>query len=288
MSSSQTWRAKLVLAWIGGLVLAWLALSVNAQELAAIPPFNGLVTDLTGTLGSQQKAVLENQLRAFQARKGSQVAILLVPSTRPESIEEYAVRVFENWQIGRQGIDDGVLFVVAKNDHRLRIEVGYGLEGALPDATAKRIISEIVTPRFRADDFAGGIQQGADQILRVIDGEPLPPPKQRTNGSDSEHALFAAFMVAVFLGFLLRSAFGPLRGSGVAALLSGGIAWWLSLSLMVGVLGALVGFLGCLLFGNGGGGGFGGGFGGSRSGGGGSFGGGGGGLSGGGGASGSW
>ena len=142
-----------------------------------MPPLVGRVVDQTGTLGSGDVATLNQTLRSFEARKGSQIAVLIVPSTEGEAIEQFSLRVAETWKIGRKKIDDGALMVVAKNDRRLRIEVGYGLEGALTDVTSKRIIDEIITPKFKSGDFAGGISAGVDRIIRVIDGEKLPAPE---------------------------------------------------------------------------------------------------------------
>src|SRR5512140_1885383 len=147
-----------------------------AGAAVPVPPLAGRVTDQTATLTAEQKAALEQTLQAFEARKGSQIALLIVPTTAPETIEQYALRVAEQWKLGRKKVDDGAVLVVAKTDRALRIEVGYGLEGALNDATSKRIISEIITPRFREGDFYGGISAGVGQIIRVIDGEPLPAP----------------------------------------------------------------------------------------------------------------
>ena len=136
----------------------------------------GHVIDQTGTLTAIQKTTLEQMLTAFEARKGSQLAVLMVASTAPEAIEQYALRVAERWKLGRKKVDDGAILVVAKNDRMLRIEVGYGLEGALNDATSKRIISETIVPQFKQQDFYGGITAGVGQIIRVVDGEPLSVP----------------------------------------------------------------------------------------------------------------
>src|SRR5450432_1113743 len=156
------------------LLLCW---AFAAFADVAVPPLVGRVVDQTATLSGGDVASLNQLLRDFEARKGSQVAVLIVPTTNPESIEQYSIRVAEVWKIGRKKIDDGVVLVVAKNDHKLRIEVGYGLEGALTDVTAKRIIDEYITPKFRNGDFAGGISAGVVRIMRVIDGEKLPAPE---------------------------------------------------------------------------------------------------------------
>ncbi|WP_121358409.1 TPM domain-containing protein [Pseudomonas aeruginosa] len=145
-------------------------------ESAEVPALARRVTDLTATLGSAERARLEASLAALEARKGAQVAILMVPSTYPDSIEAYATRVFEAWKLGRKGIDDGVLVLVAKDDRRMRIEVGYGLEGTITDIDAGRIIREYMTPAFRQQDYAGGLEAAAQRLVRLIDGEALPPP----------------------------------------------------------------------------------------------------------------
>src|SRR5262249_10361345 len=134
------------------------------------------VVDLTGTLSADDIATQSQRLKDLETRKGSQVAVLMVPTTQPETIEQYSLRVAEAWKIGRRKIDDGALLVIAKNDHKLRIEVGYGLEGALTDVTARRIIDEVIAPRFKTGDFAGGVAAGITRIIGVVDGEPLPRP----------------------------------------------------------------------------------------------------------------
>ena len=194
-----------------------------------VPPLAGHVTDQTATLTTEQKAALEQTLRAFEARKGSQIALLIVPTTAPETIEQYSLRVAEQWKLGRRQVDDGAVLVVAKNDRALRIEVGYGLEGALTDATSKRIISDIITPRFQQGDFYGGITAGVDQIIRVIDGEPLPEPKRRSTreSPDIGHFVPIIFMLALVVGGVLRSVLGRLPGSIVTGGAVAVIAWFL-------------------------------------------------------------
>jgi len=246
-----------------------------------IPSLTGRVIDQTATLTTEQVAALEQTLRTFESRKGSQVAILIVPTSEPETIEQYALRVAERWKPGRKNVDDGVLLVVAKNDRTMRIEVGYGLEGALNDATSKRIISEIIAPRFRQGDFHGGIASGVDRILRVIDGEPLPEPKAGLPGnSRSLGHLFPVFLLlALVVGGVLRTVLGRIPG----ALVTGGavsvIAWFLVGAVSVAVIAGLIALFFTLLGGGMGGRGVGGhhgGFGGGGfSGGGGGFGGGG-------------
>jgi uncharacterized protein len=167
--------------WLVAFALVFAALAWPARAEVAIPPV-ARVTDLTGTLASGDIAALDAKLADLEQRKGSQVAVLVVPTTQPEVIEQYALRVAESWKIGRKGVDDGALLVVAKDDRKLRIEVGYGLEGALNDATAKRIVSDVIVPRFKADDYAGGITAGVDAMVAVIDGEPLPAVSAPSGG----------------------------------------------------------------------------------------------------------
>jgi uncharacterized protein len=144
---------------------ALLLFAALAMAQVAIPPLTARVTDQTATLSPATTAALEASLAAFEARKGSQIAVLIVPTTAPESIEQYALRVAETWKLGRKGVDDGALLLVAKDDRTLRIEVGYGLEGALTDITAKRIVAEIITPRFRDGDFDGGVKAGVERMV---------------------------------------------------------------------------------------------------------------------------
>lgn len=272
-------------------------------QQAVIPAFDSPVVDTTGTLDAASRQQLAQQALALQQRKGSQLQILMVPTTAPEAIEPYAVRAFEQFSLGRKGVDDGVLLVVAKDDRKVRIEVGYGLEGAIPDIAAGRVIQEYMVPKFRQDDYAGGLTDATAQLVKLIDGEPLPEPvATHPTGPDSGDnwllALFAAFIVGQLIrGFFGRMPAGVRALSGAGA--SGGIAWLLSSALLVGGIGAVIGFM-IGVGSNGGGryarhrdwGGFGGGgFGGGGFGGGGGGGGGwsgGGGMSGGGGASGSW
>lgn len=212
-------------------VLAGLALllSLGAMAQVAVPPLVGHVTDQTGTLSAAQQAALEQTLSAFEARKGSQLAVLLVPTTAPEEIEQYALRVAEQWKLGRAKVDDGAILVVAKNDRTLRLEVGYGLEGALSDITSKRIVSDTIVPRFKQGDYYGGIDAGVAQIIRVIDGEPLPPARRAVASPFDQVRHMAPFLMvaALVVGGVLRSALGKLPGSLLTGALVGGVAWLL-------------------------------------------------------------
>ena len=172
------WPKRLRIRLAGAVACAalLLATTVSAQDLAPIPALDTPVVDTTGTLDAAARARLEAQALDLQSRKGSQLQVLVVPTTHPEDIAQYAVRVFDQWRLGREGVDDGVLLLVAKDDRRVRIEVGYGLEGAIPDATASRVVQEYLVPRFREGDYAGGIEQATGALVGLVDGEPLPPP----------------------------------------------------------------------------------------------------------------
>src|SRR5580693_25483 len=202
--------------------LALLCWACAALADVAVPPLTGRVVDQTATLSSGDIASLTQTLKDLQARKGSQIAVLIVPTTAPEAIEQYSIRVAEAWKIGRKKIDDGAILLVAKDDHKLRIEVGYGLEGALTDVTARRIIDEVITPKFRSGDFAGGISDGVDRIMAVVDGEPLPAPQPRPQQRQSSGSGFTQFLdpfnpfsiiIVLVLGGMFRHVFGRLFGS---------------------------------------------------------------------------
>lgn len=218
-------RVRRLLAALTVLFLWGIAWSLHAE--VPVPSLKARVTDLTGTLTPEQRAALEERLAAFEARKGSQIAVLIVPTTQPETIEQYAIRVAEQWRLGRKGIDDGVLLLVALKDRAVRIEVGYGLEGVLPDAIANRIIEEYIIPRFKQGDIAGGIMAGVERIMRVIEGEPLPPPKKQreTGGSGWETLLIIGFFLVFVVGGVLRAVLGRVAGSGVIGAIAGLIAW---------------------------------------------------------------
>jgi uncharacterized protein len=285
-----------------GLALLLGALAVRAD--VAIPPLTARVTDLTGTLSGEAVTRIETKLANLEAKKGSQLAVLIVPTTQPEEIEQFGIRVVDAWKLGRKGVDDGAILIVAKNDRRVRIEVGYGLEGALPDAIANRIITETITPHFKLGDYDGGVEAGVDQMISVVNGEPLPEPDRKWEHPSGLGHLLPLLLVVVFVGSgVLRALFGRLFGSIATGGLAGVVAWALSHLLPIGVGAGVVAFLFAMLagsasrgwsagrgWGGGFGGGLGGGFGGGGFGGGGGGGGfsGGGGGGGGGGASGSW
>jgi uncharacterized protein len=280
----------------------------GSDGLAPIPPLRARVTDLTNTLSASEQQALEQKLAAYERDTGNQLAVLMVPSTQPEPIETYSIRVAEAWKIGRKGQDNGALLLIAKNDRKLRLEVGYGLEGVLTDLTARRIIAENVAPQFRQNQYAAGINAGIDRVIAVVGkGEPLPPPKQAARaqqglgGFDFGTLLILLLVVVPILGGILSRIFGKVLGSGIGGGVVGTVAWFVGGSLLIAGIAGLIGFFVMLAFGgvggigrrgggwvpipgggggSWGGGGYGGGGGGGFSGGGGSF--------GGGGASGGW
>jgi uncharacterized protein len=276
-----------------------------AHAQIPIPKFEALVVDLTGTLTAAQQSSLDEKLTAFQARKGSQIALLILPSTGPEDIAQFGIRVAEAWKVGRMKVDDGAIFIVAKDDREMRIEVGRGLEGVLTDITTSRILNDTVVPLFKQGDFFGGVNAGVDQILRVVDGEPLPAPDRAWEPSGGDGAPLPFLLVAVFVALnFLRNFVGRAPLALIAGMGGGVVTWWLTsripLSAGIGfglfflmlIIGGRGGFGGgggsgrvFRDIGRGGFGGMGGGWGGGRGGG---FGGGGGGTFGGGGASARW
>lgn len=224
---------------VRGLFLLVFFLAGSAvQAEVAVPPLTARVTDLTGTLSPSQRDALEQELRAFETRKGSQIAVLIVPTTQPEAIEQYSLRVAETWKLGRKGVDDGALLLVAKDDRTLRIEVGYGLEGVIPDAVANRVIDEIIVPFFKQGDFYGGIQAGVSRLTRLVDGEPLPPLQARDRSWSGIADLLPVAFIAVMIGggFL-----GSLLGRLIGAAVSGGIVgvvFWITIGSLFGALAA--------------------------------------------------
>jgi uncharacterized protein len=239
------------------LLFAWLLCwPFAATAQVAVPPLSGRVVDQTGTLSAGDIDTLTQKLQDLEKRKGSQVAVLIVPTTEPETIEQFSIRAAEAWKIGRRKVDDGALLVVAKDDHKLRIEVGYGLEGALTDVTARRIIDEIIVPRFRTGDFAGGISAGVDRIIRVIDGEPLPAPRPEASHSNAPDFLFnVIFSPFGFIGYIvlagiMRGLLGRLVGSGATAGVVGAVIWFILGSIAVSAIFGVIAFF-LTMFGDG-------------------------------------
>jgi uncharacterized protein len=240
------------------LLVCW---TFAAHADVAVPPLSGRVVDQTGTLSAGDISSLTEALKDFEARKGSQVVVLIVPTTAPETIEQFSIRVAEAWKIGRKKIDDGVLLVVAKNNHTLRIEVGYGLEGALTDVTSKRIIDEVIGPKFQSGDFAGGISLGVEWIFAVIDGEKLPAPQSSQSSRASQSPARApnqrvhqalgdwvdqnpmALIILILVAATLYTVLGRLTGSLAAGCLVGGLVWYFfGLLLPACILGGLAFF----------------------------------------------
>ncbi len=229
--------------------------------LVAVPSLSARVTDLTGTLDAGQRAALEDRLAAFEKEKGSQIALLMLPSTKPETIEQYGIRVAEAWKVGRKGKDDGVILLVAKDDHKLRIEVGYGLEGGLTDAASKLIIAEIMAPRFKAGDWVGGLSAGVEAIQKVIGVELAPAAVPKKTPGSSGGGFFSSLLssddiagllvflvigLPAFIAHLITGLLGRLPGSAVCGALAGGAIYLLFSYLGGAILVGLVVF--CLVF----------------------------------------
>ncbi len=239
-------RRSAVGRWCCALALGALALVASAADaprgadgLLAVPPL-ARVTDHAGVLSPQQKQALEDKLAAFEMAHGAQIAVLVVPSTQPEPIEDFAHRVGETWKIGRAGIGDGVLVIVAKDDRRLRIDVARALEGALPDVTARRIGREIMGPYFRRGDYAGGLSAGLDAIFRQIESEGLPAPRAQP-ADEAEADRFALLVPFVIGGFVIGVILRRIVGVPGSLLAGGGTGLVAAKALASGVLGALAG-----------------------------------------------
>jgi uncharacterized protein len=230
------------------IVTVWLLAGVpaHAADLIPLPPLQTRVTDLSSTLTVEQRGQLEISLQQYEQERGSQIGVLLLPSTKPESIEEYGMRLAEAWKLGRKGVDDGVIIIIAKDDRRMRLEVGYGLEGALNDATAKRIISETMVPRVKAGDYFGALQAGIGEIRQVTASEALPASGGASSGhrgggrrsalDGNENILIVLLVVAALIGTLLRAILGNLLGAAVTAGGAGVVAWLMTASLVASLM----------------------------------------------------
>lgn len=217
-------------------------------ELVAVPALTKHVTDLTQTLSAEQQSQLEAKLAAFEQQKGSQIALLIVPTTQPEDIAQFGIRVVDAWKLGRAKQDDGILIIVAKNDHKMRIEVGYGLEGAIPDLTAKRIISEIMAPSFKRGDFYGGINNAIDKLIALAAGEQLPEPDHTTsNGQNFNNMLPLLLFGGLLMGGILRAVFGRFFGGTLTGGAIGLLAWVLGGGILAAVFFAVIAFFITLL-----------------------------------------
>ena len=232
---------RLLKALVASLVLtaSWAMGPVQAQDVLPVPPLSGRVIDQTATLSPAQSQALTAKLAALEAQRGSQLVLLLVPSTAPEDIASYAQRVADAWKIGRRDVGDGVVVVVAKNDRKVRIEVSKTLEGAIPDLAAKRIITEQITPAFKAGDFAGGLNAAVDALGVRIAGEGLPAPapggpgQEMLEGFGLEGLMVFLFIVVPILGAVLTGMFGRKFGSLLTGGAVGGLGWWLTASVLI-------------------------------------------------------
>ena len=252
---------------LGAPVALLLALFASGLAAAAdAPRLTARVTDQTGTLTPEQVATLEQRAASVEQRKGAQLVVLIVPTTAPDAIEQYSLAVAERNKIGRKGTSDGVLLLVAKDDRKARVEVGYGLEGAIPDITASRIIREYLAPHFRKNDFYGGLDEATQALAKLIEGEPLPPPLDNARERGQGGALPGALVFGLMLAFMLRALLGwlPMPVRPLTMLVAGlAGAYAISGSLAHGVAGGVLSGLFGLPgrgFGGGRGGGFGGGF----------------------------
>ncbi len=305
LNSLNSRVGRLVIGAAALLLAAWAPAAVG--DPIPVPKLTGHVVDLTGTLTADERARIDGKLADFEAKRGSQVVVLLVPSIGAEVIEDFSTRVTDAWGLGRKGVDDGVLFVIAKQERKMRVHTGRGVQGTLTDILGKRIVADIVAPRFRTGDFAGGIEEAAGAIVKAIEGESLPLPSAKpqrkvdTLSSYGDFVWVVAFFIVPMVAMFLSNLVGRVAGAGLTGGVTGVAAAWILGSIGLGVAVAIFAFIVGMMFGGGlrgaRSGGWGGGFGGggwSGGGGGGGFGGGGGGFSGGGGgfdgggASGDW
>ena len=223
--------------------------ALSAQDLQPIPDLKERVTDRAGLLSAYEKAFLTDELQQLEERKGSQIAILTVATTKPETIEQYSIRVVDQWKLGREDVDDGVLLIIAKNDRKLRIEVGYGLEGAITDAYAKRIISNIIVPHFRDGDYYLGIEEGVEAIIALIDGEDLPAvtrTSSRNDGKSQSFALFLGIVVMIFVIFIFKAILTKKIGnlkSNLIVLPIVFLTFWILVSLSAGLFASFFAFI---------------------------------------------
>ncbi len=226
-----------------GLGFFLLLLCITAWAVVGVPKLAQRVTDLTSTLSAEQVNVLEAKLAAFEAKKGSQIAVLIVPTTGSKDIAEFGIEVADLWQLGRKGVDDGLILIVAKDDRKLRLEVGYGLEGVIPDAVAKRVIAETITPFFKAGDYAGGIDAGVMQLIKLIEGEALPAPSANSGEGRGEEAFMFILMGGLITGFVLSALIGRVMGAMLAGLGSAMVA-----VLFLGLAFSVALFVGIMIF----------------------------------------
>jgi uncharacterized protein len=244
-------------AFLLSLLASIAALAATQTEPIAVPKLTARVIDQTGSLTAAERDALEAKLAAFEQKRGSQVAVLLVPSIGPEAIEEFAGRVTDAWQLGRKGIDDGVLFVVAKQERKMRIHTGRGVQGTLTDALSRRIIADLVAPHFRTGDFTGGIDAGVNAIIRAIEGEELALPAVKKSAqkvdtlSSHSNFLWMAFFLVPIVAVILRSLVGRFFGAGLTSGATGLAAWFIFGSIAFGIVAAVLAFIFTLFTGSG-------------------------------------
>ncbi len=247
---SVWWRVLLVCS------LLMSGMQVHAAKgLVDIPPLSTAVTDLTQTLSAEELTALNEKLTQFAQQSGSQVAVLILPTTQPEDIAQFGIRLADAWKIGREKQDDGVIVIVAKQDRKMRIEVGYGLEGAIPDAVAKRIIAEQLSPAFKQGQFYQGMHVATDTLIKLIQGEQLPAPAKRQPAAGQQglmHWLPILMFAAIFLGAILRGMLGAFFGSALTGGALAVLAGFLGATLLVMGLVGLAAFIFTLAMGGGG------------------------------------
>ena len=236
--------SQLVIRSLTMVMLMFSITMATAADLQSIPALSSPVTDLTNTLSTTEQQALAQKLSVFSQEKGSQIVVLIVPTTQPEDIAQYSLRVAEAWQIGRDKEDDGVIILLAKNDRKMRIEVGYGLEGAIPDAIAKRIVSDVMAPKFRQGDFSGGLNAAVDQLMALVSGEALPAPIKKQSGASSFFDYLPILMFgAIFSGVVLRAIFGKFFGSALNGGALGLLVWVLGGALLTVILVVVAAFI---------------------------------------------
>ncbi|MEO7403171.1 MAG: TPM domain-containing protein, partial [Burkholderiales bacterium] len=231
----------------------------RAQDFQPLPDVSSPVTDTTGTLSQSQIATLTEKLRAFEKRKGSQIAVVVVPTTEPETIDQYSIRLAEKVKIGRAKVDDGLIIVISMKDRKTRIEVGYGLEGAIPDSVASQVRRQVMNPAFREGRYFDGLNAGADAFIKIIDGEPLPAPAPDRgvshqgasgDGVDYQSLLVMGIILVFVVGGILRAIFGRFLGSAMVGGVAGGGAFLLSGLMPIGIVGGIVAFVFSIVFSN--------------------------------------
>ncbi|MEW5757224.1 MAG: TPM domain-containing protein [Pseudomonadota bacterium] len=243
--------SRLFLPWLAAAWLALCAALPYARAEQPVPPLQARVTDLSGLLTPAQRVTFERRLADFEQRTTHQLAILIVPTTQPESIEQYSIRVVEQWKLGQKGRDNGVLLLVAKDDRELRIEVGYGLEGDLTDLYSSRIIRDVIVPRFKQGDYYGGLDAGLNAIMSRLEGgvteEAVLPQQEESPLRNLEGNLPGIFVMALIVGRILQSIFSGLFSGLLSGAIVGAATYFLTGSLIAAIIfGLLAAFLGLI------------------------------------------